>query len=256
MDEKKIATEIENIFKGDRLGEAEVSMKMLLAIGNLMTPLEGDKFMDEHPDLLKFGPLASNLYATYIVNSENSASRKLLGSSAKNIHFSQSVSGFGKEAYERVMDMFEIVDFRLCQCFVLVGCGSFPVTIFHVFDRVNVPNIVGLDDRHDATRLFQQVIDKYQLNGMRSVNCSGQEYDFSDAGVIYIANLVSPKKDVLNRIWETAPDNAQIIVREPYSIGRLWTEKGTDDLCDKFEVVAYGDYGPAYYSRDVILKKL
>ncbi len=254
LDRSKFTHEVINILESSQFETAHTVMKSLLSIGGRMSPEEGDQFITENSNLLEYKHIASKVYESYIFNLELLDANRLLNAEKSGLSFINSVSDFGKTAHDRVRDMFEHIDFDICKCFVLVGCGSLPVTMFNVYNRTEVPKIVGLDTRSSAIELTQRAFDKYGLERMTSVMCVGQEYDFSGANVIYVANMISPKKKVIDRIVETALPGSQIILRDPYSIGRLWAEAGVDDLNEKCKIVGYGAFGPAYYSRDVYLK--
>src|SRR5262249_17215701 len=64
----------------------------------------------------------------------------------------------------------------------------------------------------------------------RGLRFDGAQYDYSDADVIFVANLVRPKQAVLTRILHTAPDHVRIILRDLYSLGLLWAEEGAAAL--------------------------
>lgn len=62
--------------------------------------------------------------------------------------------------------------------------------------------------------------------------------------------MVTSKSAILSRIADTAPENVQVIVNEPYSLGVLWEEPVEPNLDPRFEVFArgkdwYADRSPA-----------
>jgi hypothetical protein len=165
----------------------------------------------------------------------------LLGASARRV-------------YDRVADLFAYVDFSHARRFIAVGCGPLPVTIFHVYDRTTVPEIVGLDVRTEAVDTVRAAIARLGLSRLRAELCHGQEFDYSRADIVFVAGMVAGKAATLSRILATAPADAQIILREPYSLGRLWTESAEADLDQRVEIVGRGD-GSRYLTRNLFLRR-
>jgi len=255
LSRKKIVCEIQELIESSKSDDWKHVMEMLLEIGSRMGPEEGDHLIDNYPNLLEYHNIAAKHYETYILKAEDEEVNKLLQTINGNVfNFTNFAGLFGKQAYDRVNDMFNYIDFSSCQRFVLVGCGALPVTIFQVHDNTTTPDIIGLDIRTEAIETLEMIVEKFDLKRVQPIQCSGQEFDYNDVDVVYIANLVTPKEQVLERIATTASKNVQIIMRDPYSIGRLWTEHGTEKLDSKFEIIAYGKPGPAYFSRDVFLR--
>ena len=247
--------EIEHILSNSKSISAESAIKSIIEIGNRMGPDEGESFVQKNEELLRFQVAAYKHYEKYLLDSESIASNRLLEANIKDIDAFNFLTGFGKDAYERVNDMFNHVNFDSCRRFVLVGCGSLPATIFNVHKRTKVKEIVGVDNRGEAIDTFQKIIDKFEFKNMQAVCCSGQSFDYQGTDIVYIANLVSPKHEVIDQVLETASPDIQVIVREPYSVGRLWTESLTSNLDERLEVVALGEFVPAYYSRDIIVQR-
>jgi hypothetical protein len=85
--------------------------------------------------------------------------------------------------------------------------------------------------------------------------CDGRAYDFSRAQVIFVANMVSPKAAVLSRIADTAAEGVQVVVREPYSLGRLLTESVEDSLDSRLEITGKGHGWRGNLSLDLYLRR-
>lgn len=139
---------------------------------------------------------------------------------------------------------------------VMVGCGPNPSTILHAYDKVRIPEIVGLDTLPFAIETTRLLIERLRLTGVQAELCDGRAFDYSGAEVVFIANMMSPKAAVLSRIADTAPANVQVVLRDPYSFGRLWAERGQEDLDPRLEVVATGwpSDGVAL-SRDLFIRR-
>lgn len=255
IDSSIIAKEIEEILVSLDKDQSNDVMERLLTIGEQFSSEDGDSFIDQKLELLKLSSLAIPHYCSYILALEEEQSQNLLSSSNDNkFTFEKTANQFGKQSYNRVKGIFDEVNFSNCESFVMVGCGALPVTMFQVLEHTNVPKIIGLDVRQEAISTVYAIAEKYQLKRVSALLSGGQNFNFSNCDVVYIANMVSPKKAVLEQIFKTAQPTVQIILRDPYSIGRLWAERGVEHLDNKFEVLSYGTPSPAYFSQDVFLK--
>jgi hypothetical protein len=246
---------MEDIFASARTNPSYPVIEKLLALGGTMTQEEGDRFIDDNPELFDLSSLAIQHYNEYILAAEDEQAEQLLScAKPENFAFEKTANQFGQQAYNRVSDIFGQLDFSNCQRFVMVGCGVLPVTMFQVLDQTGVPEIIGLDVRPEAIQTLESIVEKYDMKRVKPLLMSGDDFDFSGTDIVYVANMVSPKKQVLDRVFETAAPTVQIVMRDPYSIGRLWTERGTDSLDERFEVLGHGKPAPAYFSRDVFVK--
>jgi len=160
----------------------------------------------------------------------------------------------GTAAYNRVADMFTHIDFNNCRRFVLVGAGELPTTALHVHDRTGVAHIDCLDTRPEAVWSVAALAAWLGSDRLRALHFDGSQYDYADADVIFIANLVKPKQVVLARILDTAPDHVRIVLRDPYSLGLLWAEEGGAALDPRVSIVARGT-GSRSLSRDLFLAR-
>jgi len=166
------------------------------------------------------------------------------------------LSESGRGPYDRVSDMFDCVDFSQCRRLVMVGCGPNPSTIFHIYDKTQIPEIIGLDTLPFAIEMTRAIIERLGLSRVQAELCDGTTFDFAKADVVFVANMVSPKAAVLTRIADTAPENVQIVLREPHSFGRLWAESGEQELDHRLEVLDRprpSDY--VTLSRDVFIRR-
>lgn len=160
----------------------------------------------------------------------------------------------GAASYDRVADMFAHVDFSSCRHFVLVGAGELPMTALHVHDRTGVAHIKCLDTRPEAVRSVEALAAWLASDRLSSLRFDGAQYDYSDADVIFVANMVRPKQVVLARILDTAPDHVRIILRDPYSLGLLWAEEGGASLDPRVKIITRGA-GSRFLSRNLFLAR-
>jgi hypothetical protein len=160
----------------------------------------------------------------------------------------------GRRDYDRVGSMFQNIDFSNCSRLVMVGCGPSPVSIFQVHDRTEIPDIIAIDIAPEAIKRVRALIEHFGLSRVRAEVCDGREFDYRDAGIVFVANMVSPKAAVVSRIADTAPAAAQIVVRDPYGLGLLWADSAERALDSRIEIIGRGHPGLSL-SRDVYMKR-
>jgi SAM-dependent methyltransferase len=211
--------------------------------------------LDEHPGWFDRYELLNRLYYRHIVDMETDEARHVLSRAGPGSRSFKELAGErGIVSYERVGDMFKHVDFNDCETFVMVGCGQLPVTALHVMDRSNVGQVVCLDVSEKAISVTQQLKAVLGLDKLQARLSNGKDYDFGAASVIYIGNMVSPKLEVVRQALRTCAPTARLIVREPYSLGRLWTERVETALGTLIDVTGKGPVS-RHLSRDVYLQK-
>ncbi len=208
-----------------------------------------------HPVLTSYRPILTDLYRKYILSVEEAELARLVSRpTAGDQLFGEMAGEAALMAYNRVSDMFQHVDFLPSHRFVMVGCGQMPVTALHVNDRTQVGEIICLDVSDKAVAAVEALGATLNTHRLQAFRFDGQKYDYCSANVIYIANMVSPKISVVSRVLDTADRSAAIIIREPYSFGRLWAECAEDFLDSRLVVKARG-CGSRYLSRDVYFQR-
>ncbi len=183
------------------------------------------------PDIFKYAPALTRANYQRVLEGNITESNRLLQVGPdKPPVIGDVLSDFDRRYYDRAGESFKNVDLRKCIRLVMVGCGPCPTTIFHIFDRTAIPDIIGLDVVPDAIETARALTRRFGLSRVRLEVCDGQEFDYDGAQLVFISNMVSPKAGVLSRIADTAPAEVQIILRDPYSLGLLLAESGQRNL--------------------------
>lgn len=230
-------------------------MSALLALGQEIGAEAGESLMDRHPEFRELAARAARSYFEYVTAQERIEAEHLLArESDGRFRYLDHAEAFGRHNYDRVRDMFDVVDFGSSRRFVMVGCGPLPMTLYHVHDRTELPDLVAIDGDADAIAKVNATARRFGLDRVSASVISGERFDYAGADVIYVANLVRPKRLVLGRIADTAPRGAAIVLREPYSLGRLLTERGTDHLDPRLRVVRVSPPELSHFSRHVFLR--
>ncbi|MBW2457694.1 MAG: hypothetical protein JRI68_24530 [Deltaproteobacteria bacterium] len=219
----------------------------LIALGRAHPPEQLERLIVDGA-LLEARAQLAPAYVRDVRRREIEAAQRMLASSAARL---EGLGEFAQSTYSRVVDMFDHLDFRSCTRFVMVGAGPLPATLWHVRDQTAVPNILGLDVDAEAVTWGRQVLRAIDPTRMRLQCQAGEQAHFGEADIIYVANLISRKAEVLERIAETARPGTQVALRDPFSVGLLLAERGAEVLAERFSVTGQGTPGLRFYSQHV-----
>lgn len=198
-----------------------------------------------------------DLYGRYVQRQELAEARALLVHGTGLAGLARGEGGdFAGRSYARVRDLFESIDFSGCQVFIMVGCGPLPVTLLHVAERTRVLRLVGLDVGLEAAESAREVCHGLGLERVEIRDCDGCHFDYSDADVVYVANLVRPKHAVLRRVAETVRPETRVVVREPSAAGALFAERGADPADPRWRVIGSAPEDGRFLSYHLFLQRL
>ncbi|MCP4469660.1 MAG: hypothetical protein GY815_03055 [Gammaproteobacteria bacterium] len=195
-------------------------------------------------------------HAEYIKQSEYQAASILLEriGAHKSESTVLSLGDFAKEAYQRVGEIFEWDDFKNCQDMIMIGCGPLPVTALHVAERCPLIKIYALDVDEKALKVARQVIDVLEVEQIDLIHDDGVSYQYGIASIIYIANLVRPKSEVLRQIAKTAAPGTLVILRDPTRAGVTVAEAGIDHIGSNYKIEGFGEDNDVFMSKHVYLR--
>ncbi len=168
--------------------------------------------------------------------------------------WAERMNAFGRDSYERVRDLKDMVDFGACRRVVMVGSGAFPATLFWLHDHFPGLQYTGLDVDSRCAEMATRLAKSLGIDRMCFVVVDGSRFDFGGADFVYVANHVTPKNDVLRQIGRSG-SAAQVVVREPTHRGRLLAEGVRDDLPSAFAVQSSGIESRAFLSYDLLLRR-
>ena len=248
------------------------SSEIIAEIRNLgveMGPHNAKTLLKSRPDFFAYRAKLQQSYHDYIIRNERLQTQKLLREEWDGVTpFIDLTNPHSWRNYSRSIDMFDHIDFSNCMKMVLVGSGWMPATLFHVQDKTDVPTLIGIDIVLDAVESSNRLAKRYGYERVTTELHDGCSYDYNRADVIYVVGMVSSKPAILSRIADTAPENVQVIVSEPYSLAVLWEDQIEPSLDPRLEVVGRGKdwyasrtpltgkgLGSAALSRDLYLRR-
>jgi hypothetical protein len=195
---------------------------------------------------------AREIYSNYVHGMERAGLAHALASpDLKSARFSSICDPEARASYDRVSDLFDILTLRPGLRFTMIGCGELPVTAIHVIERAGC-EVVCMDVVPAAITASERLKEAFGWGQLHPLLCDGTDYDYGDADIIYIANMVRPKGAVLRQVAATASPDSKIVLRDPYGLGVLWAEQGQANLPPALEVNCQGP-GSRYLSHDLFL---
>jgi hypothetical protein len=195
---------------------------------------------------------ARETYLKYIHRMEQAGLAHALATpNLRSMRFSSICDPEARTAYDRVSDLFDVLTLRPGLRFTMIGCGELPVTAIHVIERAGC-EVVCMDVVPAAITAAERLKEAFGWNQLDPLLCDGTDYDYGEADVVYIANMVRPKGAVLRQVAATARADCKIVLRDPYGLGVLWAEQGQANLPPALEVTCHGP-GSRYLSHDLFL---
>lgn len=108
--------------------------------------------------------------------------------------------------------------------FVMVGCGSMPITILSYCQEYPNESFIGIDNSAEAISKAIEIKKIFNINNLHFDIIDGINYNYENARTIFVANTVIPKIKVLKQIAMSAKEKTKIIIRIPISAGKLISE--------------------------------
>ncbi len=202
---------------------------------------------EEHARL---GPV----YGRHIFRQEVEAAAAFFESLARSGRFDhEALTPWGVSAYRRMRDLFDHVDFTSRRHLIMVGSGPLPVTLIHVHERTAVPRLTSVDVAPSAAEAITRLREGLGWHRLEAITGNGLETDYGDADVVYLANLISPKREILRRVAEQVAPGTPVIVRDPDGPGELFAETAARDLPPGLRHLGAGGGDGRFLSRNVFL---
>lgn len=152
--------------------------------------------------------------------------------------YHQSVSDTAGRELDVVQELLPI---ETRSTFIFVGCGAVSHTMICAKQRFSRAICIGID--HDNTSLmWSRDLLKAEPDYMFDI-ANGEDFDYSHASVVFMANALINKKAVLDRIVATLPDGGIVVVRRPVRFSNLlwdWVDIRTSNHLHCHQWIAHG----------------
>lgn len=163
---------------------------------------------------------------------------------------------YNKKFYQDISNEFNELDkyMKNCKNFVMVGCGSFPITLFSVCEKYNNICITGIDSSPEAIINAKELKTKLSYKSVIFEIIDGINYNYKNNDTIFIANLVIPKTKVLKRIAMTCKSGTKVLLRVPVMYGSLLSEDINYISISSFKLIE--NIEPSKNTDDILYKLL
>jgi len=113
--------------------------------------------------------------------------------------------------YEKEIKKFKLFDSKRI---LHIGCGAYPITAL-VLAKTTSAKIVSIDKDPIAVKLAKKIINKKKLQTKININIgNGENYPIKNYDTIILSSCSSPKRIILEHIFNHADFNTKIVVRE------------------------------------------
>jgi hypothetical protein len=160
-------------------------------------------------------------------------------------------------SYKVVKREIELLDHSNCKTLAMVGSGPLPETILYIFENTNILKIIGIDNNQEAIYLAGEMISSIKKTPrIEFIHYDGLDYNYKNSDIVYIANFVYPKTEVLNRIAKTAKPGIKILIRNPFSFGKmLYDEVNFDKIDPRLTLIQKGKKIDYFLNYPLIFEK-
>jgi hypothetical protein len=103
---------------------------------------------------------------------------------------------------------------------VFVGCGALPLTAVYI-NHFSGMKVTAIDCHEPCAAIGLQVIEKIGASDVDIVVSTGETFDYTAYGLVYVASMVPNKIEVMRQIGATNP-NALVITRGGAGLRQLF----------------------------------
>lgn len=161
-----------------------------------------------------------------------------------------------KETYLQTNREMKMLDFKKCKKMVMVGCGCLPETMLYIYENTPIKEIIGIDNNQEAIYIAGEIVRNLGASKLHLLHENSINYDYKDADIILISNMMDDKKKILDRIAETTSDKVQILARTPIHLGHMFYESATEDLHNRLAAIKSERVSEYFLEHTVLMKKL
>jgi hypothetical protein len=86
--------------------------------------------------------------------------------------------------------------------------------------------------------------------------CDRLAVDYTTADTVYIANLVSPKREALEQLGKQVKSGTQVIVQDAVGISKIFAEHVEGSVPSCFQVIGFGEGHNQFHSLNMFLVKV
>lgn len=160
---------------------------------------------------------------------------------------------FIKQWFETKWNEIKHLDFTDKKTLVMVWSWALPETLLYIYENTSIENIIWVDKNHEAIFMAWEMVSWLNVDKITFHQSLWEEYDFSEADIVYMPLFTYPKNKVLDRIVETWKDDVQILISIPKWFWNLLFENfSSDNINPQLKIKKIEDASTTYIAQDVI----
>ncbi|MFH1455222.1 MAG: hypothetical protein ABIF22_02810 [bacterium] len=234
---KNISTD--SIF--DYLAKIKKKIECLISIDNnsfiaimedfwdFIISIDKDKIVDKLEDnshYLEYKIFFAEKWHIYISLIERIKTESFLSNNCEVLNDSKSI--LSKEDYIGVEKELALAGDSFNGCSIaMIGCGPFPETLMEIYKyNPTVKMAIGIDNREDVVKISNNIIKRIfpQSLNIKTIVSDATHFNYSSIDVIFLANGLIGKDNILKQIYRTASVNTKVLVRNPILMGKILYE--------------------------------
>lgn len=154
--------------------------------------------------------------------------------------------------YQKKIKELKSLDFSNAKKMVCVWCWPMPETILFIYENTNIKQIVWLDNSSEAIYIAWEMISSLWLENINLIHINWEDYDYSDADIVYIPWFVYPKNKILDKIVESWKNNVQILVDSSIYLQKMLFDDIWEDYNQRLKIVNIDESDSSYYKQNMI----
>lgn len=168
-------------------------------------------------------------------------------------HEPATSSRFVNATFRNVKREWSLLGLPLPTSVAMVGCGAYPTTLLFLRGE-GIGRIVGIDSSIDALGVAERLLGRSGGPAVELWQGSGEDYDFSSHDVVFVGNVISRKRQVLEQILRTGSSGVRVVARTPASGGALCFEQA-GALEPHWRKVAEAPMDRTLLCRSIVLRR-
>lgn len=180
------------------------------------------RILEAAPQYAALRILFSVRWGIHLRRLEMLASRELLADTS--VTDLSAASMLALENYRSIDGELALLADRPALDAAVLGCGPFPETLIGIQDSALVgESITGVDRNHEAVTLADAMVKRFcaPRPATRITHADAESVDFGDFDLVVVANGLTGKARLLDRIHRTAPPGVRVLVRNPTLLARM-----------------------------------
>lgn len=161
-----------------------------------------------------------------------------------------------KQVFLQTNAEIRLVDFSDCKTLIMVWTGSFPETILYIYENTSIDTIIWIDKNQEAVYIASELVKAQNVKKIKFLHYNGENYDYWNTDVIFVANFCFNKRKIFERIAKTAKPGTKILARNPVLFWRMFYEDTVAALHPRLALIKKTEVNKFFLIESLLIKKL